>query len=112
MIKVLIERQVNKNNYSKVMDYLKDIRSAAVRQPGFLTAETLVKGEDPVDILAISTWFSESYWVAWQTKQSRIGIEDHITSFLLREPRITIYKVPDQVEPNKEAEGTDEDAFG
>jgi heme oxygenase (mycobilin-producing) len=94
MIKVFIERQVSNNNFSRVMDYLRDIRSAAVRQPGFVTAETLVKGENPIDILAISTWISENHWTAWQTSQCRLEIEDHVSHLLLKEPRISIYKIP------------------
>jgi heme oxygenase (mycobilin-producing) len=94
MIKVLYERQVTKNNYNRVLGYMGDIRSAAIRQPGFITAETLVKGEDPRYILAISTWMSENHWTAWLTNQRRIEIEDHISHLLLREPSINIYHVP------------------
>lgn len=94
MIRVMLERQVKKENYDKLMEYLRDLRSAALRQPGYVTGETLVKGDDPVDVLVISSWISEEHWNAWACAQTRIELDDMINRILLKEPSCSIYKVP------------------
>jgi heme-degrading monooxygenase HmoA len=96
MVKILIERRVKKENYGKLIEFLKDLRSVALRQPGYVTGETLIKGDNPVDVLVISTWTSEDYWKAWLTKQERIELDDHINSFVEAEPKTSIYQVPEQ----------------
>ena len=94
MIKVLLERRVKKENYNKLMGYLTDLRGTAIRQPGYVTGETLVKGTDPVDVLVLSTWISEEHWKAWACDQSRIEIDDMINRILLGEPQCAIYRIP------------------
>lgn len=94
MVKVLLERQVKKQNYDKLMEYVRDLRSVALRQPGYVTGETLVKGTDPVDVLVISTWISEEHWKAWACAQDRIELEDMINRILLKEPAFSVYRVP------------------
>ncbi len=94
MIKVLLERRVKRENYSKLIEDLKDLRSAALHQPGYMTGETLVKGDDPVDVLVISTWVTEDCWKAWLTRQERLEFEDCINSLIEGEPRTSVYEVP------------------
>lgn len=94
MVKVLLERRVRKENYDKLMEYLRDLRSAALRQPGYVTGETLVKGTDPIDVLVISSWISEEHWKAWACAQPRIELEDMIDRIIVKEPQCDIYRVP------------------
>ncbi|MFH0913962.1 MAG: antibiotic biosynthesis monooxygenase [Chloroflexota bacterium] len=98
MIKVLLERRVRRKNLPKLMEYLKDIRSAALRQPGYVTGETLVRGDDPVDVLVIGTWISEEHWKAWSTSQERIELEDMICSLLEEDVKVSVYKIPSEEE--------------
>lgn len=93
MIKVLLERRVKKKNYAKLMEHLIDIRAAALRQPGYITGETLVKGNDPIDVMIITSWISEDHWNAWITKRQRIELNDIINHLIEGEPKVTIYKV-------------------
>lgn len=93
MIKVLVERRVRREKYSKLITDLTDLRAACLHQPGYVTGETLVKGNDPVDVLVISTWISEAHWKAWATSEARIVINDLLTQIIEGEPRINIYKL-------------------
>ena len=94
MVRVLQERRVRRQNYERLMDHLKDLRSAALYQPGYVMGETLVKGDDPVDVMVIGTWISEEHWKAWAPSQKRIEMNDLINHLLMDEPRIGIYKAP------------------
>ena len=96
MIKVFQERRVKKENYARLIAYLTDLRAAALRQPGYLTGETLVKGNDLIDVLAISTWVSEDYWKAWTTSEQRIELNDMINRLISEEAKISIYRVPEE----------------
>ena len=94
MIKVLLERKVKKANYSKLIDHLIDLRAAALRQTGYVSGETLVKENDLIDVLTISTWISEDHWKAWTTSEKRIELNAVVETLIEGEPKISIYTVP------------------
>ncbi len=96
MIKVLLERRVRKENLPKLMEQLVDLRAAALHQPGYVTGETLFKGDDPMDVMIISTWVSEDHWKAWTTAEARIEINDVIARLIEGVAKISIYKVGPQ----------------
>ena len=96
MIKVLLKRRVKPEDYDKLIELLKDLRGVALHQPGYVTGETLVRGEDPVEVLAIGSWVSQEHWRAWSTSQQRIELEDMVTPLLVDRAEITIYTVPSQ----------------
>lgn len=94
MIKVMLERRVPKENFAKLIGHLIDLRTAALHQPGYVGGETLVKGDDPIDVLVISTWISEDHWKAWTTTTPRIDLYDIIDGLIEGEVKVDIYKVP------------------
>jgi heme-degrading monooxygenase HmoA len=94
MIKVMLERKVPKENFAKLIGYLIDLRTAALHQPGYVSGETLIKGENPVDVLVISTWISEDHWKAWTTTEQRIDLYNMIDRLLIGDMKVNIYQVP------------------
>ena len=78
MVKVLLERRTRRENLKRMMATIEDLRAASLRQPGYVTGETLIKGDDPVDVLVISTWISEAHFKAWTTLPERIQLNDMI----------------------------------
>ena len=99
MIKVLLERKVPKDKYSKLIGLLNDLRAESLHQPGYVSGETLVKGEDPIEVLVISTWISEDHWKAWTTNEQCIELDQMIDSFLGAPTRFTVYKAPYPIAP-------------
>ena len=91
MIKVLLERRVEKENFDRLIGYLIDLRAAALKQKGYVTGETLVKRNDTIDVMTISTWISEEHWKAWTTSVTRIEINDIINTIIVGEPKRSIY---------------------
>ena len=91
MIKVLLERRVAKENLTRLIGYLIDLRAAALQQKGYVTGETLVKRNDTFDVMTISTWISEEHWKAWTTTATRIELDDIINGIIIGEPKVSIY---------------------
>jgi heme-degrading monooxygenase HmoA len=94
MIKVLLRRRVKPVNYERAIRIVRDLRAAALHQPGYMTGETLVRGEDPIEVLVISTWLSQEHWRAWSTSEQRIELEDMITPLLEDAPEADAYRMP------------------
>jgi heme-degrading monooxygenase HmoA len=94
MIRVLLTRRVKVGNYDRTLRLLRDLRATALQQAGYMTGETLVRGEDPVEVLVISTWLSEEHWRAWSTSRDRIELEDMIDPLLEDTPQVIVYRVP------------------
>ena len=96
MIKVLLTRRVRPEHYRRVVGLLADLRAAALHQPGYVTGETIVRGKDPVELMAIGTWLAEEYWTAWSTSQERIEIENMIAPLLEGKSDAAVYHTPDE----------------
>jgi antibiotic biosynthesis monooxygenase (ABM) superfamily enzyme len=94
MIKVLLRRRVRPGNYERTIGLLRDLRAAALHQPGYTTGETIVRGQDPIELLVINTWLSEEHWRAWSTSQQRIELENMITPLLEEAPEAAVYRIP------------------
>lgn len=91
MIRVIIERQVK--NKERLLPMLRELRAAAVHQPGYVTGETLVSTEDASKTAVISTWHSLEQWQAWETSETRATLYELIEPLLVEEPRVRVYRV-------------------
>ncbi len=97
MIKVLIKRQVKAQDYKKLIGLMLDLRAAALHQPGYVSGETVCRGEDPVEVLAIGTWLTEDHWKAWRTAEQRQELEDIVLPLLVKPAELSVYNVPPDV---------------
>jgi heme-degrading monooxygenase HmoA len=61
---------------------LKELRSRATVQPGYISGETLRKIDTPDEYLVISTWESVEDWSKWSTSQERKEIQGKIDTLL------------------------------
>jgi len=96
MIKVILKRQVRPQNYGRLIGLLRDLRATALHQPGYITGETVVRGDNPVEVLAIGSWLSERHWRAWSTSQARNELESMVDPLLIEKTEATIYEVPEE----------------
>jgi len=92
MVKVLIRRQTKENTEVEVHDSLVEYRVAAMRQPGYVSGETLVNTRDPREILVISTWRSLEHWKAWQRSTQRAELAKSLGP-LIAEEQVTSYYI-------------------
>ena len=77
-VKVFIKRYVKKGKTKEAVELLKDVRSHALKQPGYISGETLINHYDPCNITVVSTWQTIDDWIRWQESDERSAKEDQI----------------------------------
>jgi heme-degrading monooxygenase HmoA len=83
MIRVLVyQRAKTEKDIGPLMDSLRELRNEAMKQPGYITGETLVDAEDPRNILVISTWHTVEQYNAWNKTEPRIKMGQQIDKFI------------------------------
>jgi heme-degrading monooxygenase HmoA len=92
MIKVLIRREVPKENQKAVMVLINELRATIVGHPGYLSSETLKRVDPPGEILVISKWQSDFYWKQWYASQERKDIQSRIDELMAAQTRYDIYE--------------------
>jgi heme-degrading monooxygenase HmoA len=77
-VKVFIKRYVKKGKTKEAVELLKDVRSHALKQPGYISGETLINHYDPCNITVVSTWQTIDDWISWQESDERSAKEDQL----------------------------------
>jgi heme-degrading monooxygenase HmoA len=90
MIKVLIERHVQKGKEGYLIELLNKLRTDLISQPGYVSGELLQSIEDKSTIFALSTWLSTLDWKSWEGDPKRLEIESQIEPLLTKPSRLTI----------------------
>lgn len=96
MIKVILKRKVKPQNYARLLGLIRDLRAAALHQPGYITGETITRGNNPIEVVAMGSWLSEKHWRAWSTSQARNELESMVEPLLLEKVETTVYEVPEE----------------
>ena len=91
MIKVIVERHVKEGN--SLPPLLRELRAAAMHQPGYITGETLVSTEDKSIVVVISTWRSLEDWKIWETSETRARLYQQIEPLLAEKPKVRTYQI-------------------
>ncbi len=92
MIRVIIERKVKRGKEREMWALLHDLRSKAIRQPGYVSGETLVGYDDPALWVVISTWFKAESWQDWLNSPERKAIVRAEKSLVAAPTKITVLK--------------------
>ena len=91
MIRVMIERKCQAGKEKQLRDLLLELRSAGMRQPGYITGETLREADNPSVFMVISTWMTLDAWKVWQTSRQRLLIEEMIDSLLIEVRDVRVF---------------------
>ena len=73
--KILIRRRFKKGKTKEIFSLLKDFRSAALNQPGYISGETLIENSDSQHMLVIGTWENMESWHSWKQNSKRKEFE-------------------------------------
>jgi heme-degrading monooxygenase HmoA len=93
LIRVFIKRQVKRGNVETVLSLLKGFRSGAVKQPGYISGETMINHYDSHGIMIVSTWEKLDDWIRWEGSEERAAHEAKIESLLEVPTKYEIYEV-------------------
>jgi heme-degrading monooxygenase HmoA len=87
----MIERKCQAGKEKQLRDLLLELRSAGMRQPGYITGETLREADNPSVFMVISTWMTLDAWKVWQTSRQRLLIEEMIDSLLIEVRDVRVF---------------------
>ena len=93
-IEVLIRRVTKPGVSAKsLLPYIVELRSHAVRQPGYISGETLFNLEQSDECLVISRWTTLEQWQEWNRTSRRMEIDNGMAELLAVETEYKFYGV-------------------
>ena len=90
MVIVLVDLRVT--DVTRVLPTLAELRREAVRQPGYISGNTLVGVEDKSLICIETIWEGVKEWKEWEKSQSQIEIFRKLLPYLSEKSNIKIYR--------------------
>ena len=90
-VKVILFRRVPVEKANALKPLLLRLRSLAMEQPGYISGETLLNGDDPEEYLVISTWSSAAQWYAWFDNEERKAVQGAVDALLERPTLYQLY---------------------
>ena len=79
--KILIKRKFNKGKKSEIIALLKELRSMAMQQPGYISGETLSSTEQPQTLMVIGSWQDMENWHDWKDNNTRKTLEQMLSTY-------------------------------
>ena len=93
-IEVLIKRATNQKNSAKILlPHIIELRAHAVKQPGYISGETLFNLDREEECLVISRWTKLEHWQQWLKNPIRIALNKEIEKHLSVQTEYNIYSV-------------------
>ena len=90
-VKILIKRSIGQEVAPVVRPLIVELRAHAMKQPGYISGETLKCIDRPGEYLVISTWQSLDEWKKWLNLQERKIIEDKIDAITGKTTEFSAY---------------------
>ena len=89
---VIVEIELRTKDVLKILHSLRELRIEVMKQPGYVSSNTLVGVEDPTLISIVTIWQSDKDWKTWEKSQTQIKIFKKITPLLLGKSTIKIFR--------------------
>jgi quinol monooxygenase YgiN len=88
---MLIQRDVKAKNTQEVIDLLRQLRAKALKQPGYLTGETLFSPDKVGSHVVVSRWRNLSDWRDWEANEERKQLEKKMAALLVSPAVFSVY---------------------
>ncbi len=79
--KVIIKRRFLKGKETEIVALLNQLRGGAMKQPGYISGETLTGSDNPQKMTVIATWQSLGEWQQWKNNDQRRQFEAMLEVF-------------------------------
>ena len=79
--KILIKRKFKKGKQKEILALLRELRSGALHQPGYISGETLTSTENPRTMMVIGTWHDMESWYNWKRNSTRQTLEQMLETY-------------------------------
>ncbi len=90
-IRVLIEREVEPGQETKLQQFLTQARTKAMRAKGYISGETLRALDNPNRFLVISNWNTVEDWKSWEKNPERGKLQQELAPLLLGKEKCTVF---------------------
>ena len=84
---LMVERGVIPGAQQEIKELLRELRSKATRQPGFISGQTVVDAFNPTNFMTISTWSSIAAWHSWEADPDRADTIARINGVIQGTPK-------------------------
>jgi len=91
MVKAFIKRAVPRDKEKEIIQLFREMRELAMKQPGYISGETMKNVNQPEEYLVISTWTSSADWQQWLDSPERQKIQKEIDSVLGGKTEYSLY---------------------
>lgn len=91
-VKILIKRNVAADKASQLKELVMQLRSLSMKEPGYVSGESLKNVAKQQEYLVISTWDSLSAWKTWQSSKERAKVQDQIDVLLGQKTEYEVYE--------------------
>lgn len=91
-VKILIKRNVSADKATQLKDLVMQLRALSVKQPGYISGESLKNVDKPNEYLVVSTWDSLDAWKTWVGSAARAEIQNQIDALLGAKTEYEIYE--------------------
>lgn len=91
-VKVIIKRMVPEGRAEDLEPLLRELRTRATSQRGYISGETLRRLDKPDEYLVISTWESVEDWERWAKSQEREEVQGKIDTLLGGKTEYAIFR--------------------
>jgi heme-degrading monooxygenase HmoA len=88
----MIRRIVPENRVQDIKPFLDQLRSIALKQPGYIYGETLRSCDNPEEYLVISTWRTAAEWNDWFNHPERKKIQNLIDDLTSSQTEYKLYQ--------------------
>jgi heme-degrading monooxygenase HmoA len=93
-IGVLIKRTTRPGiNAKALLPFIVELRSHAVKQPGYISGETLFNLERSDECLVVSRWVTLEHWKEWNRSARRMELDEGMQDLLGAETEYTLFGV-------------------
>jgi len=79
--KILIKRRFKTGKQKEIIALLRELRSGALNQPGYISGQTLTSNEDPQTMMVIGTWQDMESWNNWKRNNTRQTLEQMLETY-------------------------------
>jgi len=79
--KIIIKRKFIRGKQREIIALLRELRSGALQQPGYISGETLSSSEDPQLLVVIGSWQDMASWMNWRENDTRKTLERMLETY-------------------------------
>ena len=92
-VKIIIKRKFKDGNMRAASRFIIENRKGAMKQPGYISSETLRSLDDTNQVVVVSMWENRDAWETWRISETRMKIKDEFKDYLVGQTEYEHYSL-------------------